>query len=83
MKKILCLFLVALAAGCADRPATTNSLAWTNNCEKHFSYDSRELNNCKDRVAQHETVRDHAGQVVVNPENAINETEIETHKSRD
>jgi uncharacterized lipoprotein NlpE involved in copper resistance len=82
MKKsiiLLSLSIVALA-GCSSNQSRNDS--WADNCEKHFSYNARELETCKNRVANHEKISAHAGSVVLNPDNATNTGEVETHKSR-
>lgn len=47
MKKILIPSVLLLAA-CAERPGSDTS--WSNDCDKHFSYNSREHAQCLARV---------------------------------
>jgi hypothetical protein len=83
MKKLLCFSLLIALSGCVDREPSSSNVEWMNDCDRHFSYDSREKNACKERVKNHEAIDSHTGTVLVNPENAVNDTEIQTHKSRD
>jgi hypothetical protein len=48
MKKILTLTSLVALAGCN---AQTNRDNWSTNCEQHYSLNSRELSECKAKVA--------------------------------
>ena len=77
-------FLPILAlAGCANQPMVHD---WTTDCERNFSYDSRELAACKERLAEHKDVKNapvqQSNSVGVDPDNTENPTESSLTKGK-
>lgn len=78
MRYIFLLPLLALA-GCANKSAPDNG--WMDNCERNFSYDSRESALCKERVSKYHSTPV-VGVVVVDPGSATAPSEEGMHKDK-
>lgn len=85
MKYTILLPLLALSA-CVERPVS--DCRWMNECDKHFSYDSRENARCKERQktiacqGQAQSFDAGTGHVTMTPRGADMPTEEGLHKDK-
>ena len=61
--------IIMILSGCQQAP--TN---WSRDCQKHFSVTGRELSQCQQKIEEGALQDIPAGQVSIDPENAIRES---------